>query len=93
MELPVVSSIAHAERDECPTNVLEAAKVCLPYLRNRVENDQASQTLLRPSSLAEFIDPLLLHSVTNPSHANPRELLRSRSVVEKQEDTKVVKPE
>ena len=93
MELPVVSSIAHAERDDYPANVLEAAKVCLPYLRNRVEHDQASQTLLRPSSLAEFIDPLLLRSVTNPGNTNPRELLRSRSVVENQEVTKVVKTE
>ena len=93
MELPVVSLIAHADRDEYPANVHEAAKECLPYLRNRVENDQASQTLLRPSSLAEFIDPLLLRSVTNPGNTNPRELLRSRSVVENQEGACDVKTE
>ncbi len=58
--------------------IQEAAKACLLYLRERVEKEQARQTLLRPSSQTLDSESLLLRPAQG-TESDPQQLLRPAS--------------
>ena len=58
------------------TNIAEAAQACLPALRLRVEQQRASQTLLRGSSAMEVAPDTLLRAAQATADAQPEQLLR-----------------
>ena len=56
-------------------NVAEAAQACLPALRLRVEQQRASQTLLRGSSAREVAPDTLLRAAHASADTHPAQLL------------------
>ncbi len=58
--------------------IQEAAKVCLPYLRERVEQEKARQTLLRPSAEPSDSESVLLRPAQN-TESDAQQLLRPAS--------------
>lgn len=59
-----------------PANVAEAAQACLPSLRIRVEQQRASQTLLRGASANSVAPGILLRAAQASAEIHPEQLLR-----------------
>ncbi len=72
--VPYVESLAMASTTEPETR--EAAQECLLYLKQRLEQQQASQSLLRPSASSSRPD-MLLRAATIPDAIEPNQLLRA----------------
>ncbi len=60
-----------------PKAIREAAKECLPYLRERADAQRASEQLLRASSTHALPEDTLLRPASAQSDAQPEQLLRA----------------
>jgi HEAT repeat protein len=73
--LAVVEKIANGEGRAAP-GVKEAARVCLPALQKRAENERAARTLLRPSAAPDDPSGILLRPAQGVGETDPGLLLR-----------------
>jgi len=74
-ELKVVEGLAAGKGLGANASVQAAAEACLPALRNRVDEDRAKATLLRPAAAEASVDTLV-RPVTAPRDVNIDILLK-----------------
>ena len=75
--LETVESIAHRQTDDPDEEVKTAAERCLPFLKQRIENERLSHDLLRAASAGPATDPdILLRPIDSAGRTEPDELLR-----------------
>ncbi len=81
-ELPAVQRLARASSlphitSPYPHEIVYAARECLPFLQSRVSEQRASEQLLRPSSMQDTSNDLLLRPAASGADALPEQLLRA----------------
>lgn len=75
-ELPHVEKLLESGTFHPESQIIEAAKACLPLLQERAERERQSQTLLRAASAPDDPSQVLLRPAHGVSETDPNLLLR-----------------